>query len=131
MKSFALLSLGALAGLFCGGSAQGNTSALDALVLRQLPFHADSFVFHLPEEEVQVNVRTHSALDTFTLFDGSDGKVNIECSTKSACSRGLYTYISQLQLKLTGNIDILLRSGKWIYTGLEVGWVNCLTNYPQ
>jgi alpha-N-acetylglucosaminidase len=94
MKGFTLLSLAVFVGLICGGAAQGNTSALDALVQRQLPFHADSFVFHL-EEEVQVNVRTHSALDTFTLFDGSDGKVNIECSTKSACSRGLYTYFPQ------------------------------------
>jgi len=91
MTRFALLSLGVvLAGLFCGASAQGNTSALDALVQRQLPFHADSFVFYL-EEQGQVNVRTHSALDTFTLFDGSNGTVNIECSTTSACARGLYT----------------------------------------
>ena len=101
MKLFALLSLGVLVGLFCGGNAQANTSALDALVQRQLPLHADSFVFHL-EEEVQVNMKTHSALDTFTLFDGSDGTVNIECSTKSACSRGLYTYFSEAQFKVDG-----------------------------
>lgn len=123
MKSFVLLSLGVLAGLFCGGSAQGNTSALDALVLRQLPFHADSFVFHLPEEEVQVNVRTHSALDTFTLFDGSDGKVNIECSTKSACSRGLYTYISPATIEVDGEYRYLTEIGKVdiYWTGSRLG----------
>lgn len=94
MTRFALLSLGVVVAGLCGcAGAQGNTSALNALVQRQLPFYADSFVFHL-EEEVQVNMRTYSALDTFTLFDGSDGTVNIECSTRSACSRGLYTYVS-------------------------------------
>ena len=79
--------------VFCGlVEGRGNTSALEALVQRQVPFHANSFVFHM-DEEVQINVRTHSALDTFTLFDGSDGTVNIECSTRSACARGLYTYL--------------------------------------
>ena len=78
---------------FSDAQSNSATAALDALVQRQLPFHADSFVFHL-DVEVQVDVKTHSALDTFTLFDGSDGKINIQCSTKSACSRGLYTHAS-------------------------------------
>lgn len=96
----------------CFGDAQGNTSALEALVQRQLPFHADSFVFHL-DTQVQINMKTHSALDTFTLFDGSDGKVHIECSTISACSRGLYTYPIQFSrcayyryLTEIGKVDI-------------------------
>ena len=74
-----------------------STAALEALVQRQLPFHADSFVFHL-DAQVQIDMKTHSALDTFTLFDGGDGKVHIECSTKSACARGLYTYNPSIQL---------------------------------
>jgi hypothetical protein len=84
---------------FCCNAAAGNTStaALEALVQRQLPFHADSFVFHL-DTQVQIDMKTHSALDTFTLFDGGDGKVHIECSTKSACARGLYTYYNPIQL---------------------------------
>ena len=79
--------------LACVGNAAVDSSsaaALQALVQRQLPFHADSFVFHL-DTKVAIDVKTHSALDTFTLFDGVDGKVNIECSTQSACARGLYT----------------------------------------
>jgi hypothetical protein len=78
---------------FFGDAAVEDTStaALEALVIRQLPFHADSFVFHL-DTQVQIDVKTHSALDMFTLFDEGDGKVHIECTTKSACARGLYTY---------------------------------------
>jgi Alpha-N-acetylglucosaminidase (NAGLU) N-terminal domain len=72
-------------------AAQGNTSALEALVARQLPFHADSFVFYLSNQSSISAKSTDVELDTFTLFDGGDGKVHIECSTTSACSRGLYT----------------------------------------
>jgi len=88
LSRLALLSV-----LFVGGChGQGNTTALEALVARQLPFHADKFVFHLQNETV-VNMKTYAELDTFTLFDsGGDGKVHVECSTKSGCSRGLYTY---------------------------------------
>ena len=90
--------------LFCCGGVDAlrNPDALEALVQRQLPFHADSFVFHL-EEEVPVNMKTYSALDTFTLFDGDDGKVNIECSTRSACARGLYTYLLPAAIVADGN----------------------------
>jgi len=88
LSRFALLSV-----LFIGGCyGQGNTTALEALLARQLPFHADKFVFHLQYETV-VNMKTSADLDTFTIFDGTgDGKVHVECSTKSACSRGVYTY---------------------------------------
>jgi alpha-N-acetylglucosaminidase len=96
MRGF-LLSLICLVGLVSLGDAAGNTStaALEALVQRQLPFHRDQFVFEL-EPQVKVNMKTHSALDVFTLSDGSDGKIHIECSTISACARGLYTYLSLL-----------------------------------
>lgn len=72
-----------------------STIALKALVQRQLPFHEDSFVFHLGGER-HASAKAHPPLDTFTLFDGVDGNVHVECSTKSACSRGLYTYFIQL-----------------------------------
>ena len=72
------------------GNTRNGTAALEALVARQLPFHNDSFVFHLAQQQ-KINIKTHAELDTFTLFD-RDGKVNIECSTISACTRGLYTY---------------------------------------
>jgi hypothetical protein len=72
-------------------AAQGNTTALEALVARQLPLHADSFVFYLSNQSSISAKSTDAELDTFTLFDGDDRKVHIECSTTSACSRGLYT----------------------------------------
>jgi alpha-N-acetylglucosaminidase len=95
------------------GDAAGNTStaALDALVQRQLPFHSDQFVFTV-EPQVKVNMKNNSTLDTFTLSDGSDGKINIECSTLSACARGLYTYvylfdpIDRRYLTEIGKVDI-------------------------
>lgn len=80
---------------FCAGDAASNssTAALDALVRRQLPSHAGRFVFHI-DPQVQVDMKTHSDLDTFTLFDGSDNNIHIECSTRSACARGLYTSVN-------------------------------------
>ena len=100
-----------------------STAALEALVQRQLPFHADSFVFHL-DIQVQIDMKTHSALDTFTLFDGGDGKVHIECSTKSACARGLYTYIHTPSLYVDcrylteiGKVDIY-------WTGSRLGQIS-------
>jgi len=91
MDMFFLLFLGLSVFLGqCNAQANTSTAGLDALVQRQLPFHADNFVFHLAPQAT-INVKNHTALDTFTLFD-ADGKINIECSTRSACARGLYTY---------------------------------------
>src|SRR5271156_4994055 len=66
-------------------------SALKALVERRLKEHSNQFVFHL-QPQVKVNFKTHAELDTFTVFNADDGKVHVECSTTSACARGLYTY---------------------------------------
>jgi hypothetical protein len=93
-QTIAFLVISLQIGWFVYAAEDTSTAALDALVQRQLPFHTDSFVFHL-DTQAEINVKTNSALDTFTLFDGSDGKVHIECSTKSACSRGLYTYLQR------------------------------------
>ena len=141
LSRFALLSV-----LFIGGChGQGNATALEALLARQLPFHADKFVFHLQYETV-VNMKTSADLDTFTIFDGAgDGKIHIECSTKSACSRGVYTYptpastinstpryflafscLPGLVLMSTG---ILRRLGRWIFIGPAVVWKNCQKCY--
>jgi len=126
-SKIAFLTVFLLLTFFCDASV-GNTStaALEALVQRQLPFHADSFVFHL-DPQVQIDMKTHSALDTFTLFDGGDGKVHIECSTKSACARGLYTYNPPFNCVLI--IDTLRKSEKWMFIGLEVNWVRYQSNY--
>lgn len=100
IQAFRMVLLFVLLGLFVSpgnaqnaqdGSTRNGTAALEALVTRQLPFHSDSFVFHLAQQQ-KINIKTYAELDTFTLFD-LDGKVNIECSTISACARGLYTYV--------------------------------------
>jgi hypothetical protein len=120
MRGF-LPSLICLVGLVSLGDAASNrsTAALEALVERQLPFHKDQFVFELePHAQVKVSMKTHPELDTFTLSDGSDGKIHIECDTISACARGLYTY-STYSIVLTA--DTSRRLERSIYTGLEVG----------
>ena len=65
--------------------AHGATSSLDgiySLVQRQIPDHANSFAFSLLQADG----------DTFVLSDAADsGGIDIQCSTVSACARGLYT----------------------------------------
>jgi alpha-N-acetylglucosaminidase len=80
------------------GNTRNGTAALEALVARQLPFHNNSFIFHLAQQQ-KINIKTHAELDTFTLFD-RDGKVHIECSTISACARGLYTCLPNIPLPI-------------------------------
>ncbi|KAH7884143.1 glycoside hydrolase family 89 protein, partial [Phlebopus sp. FC_14] len=73
-------------------------AGIRALVERRIPQHADSFHFALTPS----NASQYPALDTFTLVDASpDGGILIECSTVSACARGLYTYVTEL-----GGVDI-------------------------
>ena len=86
------LSLGA--SIWFGSSIdilQTPPSALEALVERRLKNHSEQFVFHWGPQG-KVNFKTHSELDTLTVFSREDGKVHVECSTTSACARGLYTY---------------------------------------
>jgi len=89
MLLFLLTILLSLTWLKCNASTLG----IEALVERQLPRHKHDFVFHLEPQTAAINAKTHSTLDTFTLFD-ADRKVNIQCNTISACSRGLYTYFA-------------------------------------
>lgn len=61
-----------------------------ALVKRQIPQHADAFTFTL------VNASTLDEYDAFTLKDTNDeGKtgISVECTSVSACARGLYTCV--------------------------------------
>jgi len=125
MDKFILLLVGLLTFFGCC-NAQANTvntstAGLDALVRRQLPFHADKFVFHL-EPQAQINVKNHTALDTFTLFD-ADGKINVECSTRSACARGLYTYLLRCLNQTNGKIPHRNRESGYLldWKSLESG----------
>ena len=56
-----------------------------ALAKRQIPQHADAFTFKLVDGEDE----------TFTLSDASHSNgIVVECTSVSACSRGLYTYVA-------------------------------------
>ncbi|KAG9312698.1 glycoside hydrolase family 89 protein [Chiua virens] len=81
--------------------AANATDGLYALVQRRIPAHSQSFNFTLAPPEDDANV-----LDTFTLSDAAYGgqgqpQVDIQCSSVSACARGLYTYLTEY-----GGVDI-------------------------
>ncbi|KAG1734580.1 glycoside hydrolase family 89 protein [Suillus lakei] len=78
-----------------------EVSGLYALVKRRIPSHSNAFVFNLS------TTASSDGVDTFKLGDAShdqgDGnaKIYIECTTISACARGLYTYVTEF-----GGVDI-------------------------
>ncbi|KAF9820748.1 hypothetical protein IEO21_01191 [Rhodonia placenta] len=85
-----------LVAAFCAAPAHAATTSLDgiyALVQRQIPQHQDSFTFNLIEGDG----------DAFTISDtvGESGGITVQCTTVSACARGLYTYATQF-----GGVDI-------------------------
>lgn len=59
---------------------------INALVKRRIPQHANDFTFQL----------VNGIPDSFVVSDtkGRKGGVTVECTTLSACSRGLYTYVA-------------------------------------
>lgn len=73
-----------------GAAAQGANSVegLYSLIQRRIPAHNQSFNFIWSQDD--------SVLDTFTLSDAhsqgeGDAQINIQCTSISACARGLYT----------------------------------------
>ncbi|KAH8094672.1 alpha-N-acetylglucosaminidase [Cristinia sonorae] len=66
---------------------------VQALVKRRIPKHANDFTFQL----------VNGTGDSFLVSDtkGHSGGVTVQCTTVSACSRGLYTYLTQI-----GGVDI-------------------------
>ncbi|KAH9926415.1 alpha-N-acetylglucosaminidase [Fomitopsis serialis] len=82
--------------------AHAATTSLDgiyALVQRQIPQHVDSFSFSLIVGDG----------DSFVISDSYSGGISVQCTTVSACARGLYTYVTQY-----GGVDI------W-WTGSRLG----------
>ncbi|KAG2121605.1 glycoside hydrolase family 89 protein [Suillus clintonianus] len=82
-------------------SAHSNgLSGLYALVKRRMPSHSNAFIFNL-------STSISSDVDTFKIRDAShdegagNAKIYIECTTISACARGLYTYVTEF-----GGVDI-------------------------
>ncbi|KAF8452247.1 glycoside hydrolase family 89 protein [Boletus edulis BED1] len=98
---FVVLALGAAAAAHVserGATQTGSLDGLYSLVKRRIPSHSDSFQFDLVPDDC--------ALDTFTLSDvdshsQGNAQINIQCSSVSACARGLYTYLTEY-----GGVDI-------------------------
>ena len=66
----------------------GSVDGLYSLIQRRIPAHSESFNFSLTPDD--------SVLDTFTLSDadtlnGGTAQINVQCTSLSACARGLYT----------------------------------------
>ncbi|KAI6024233.1 glycoside hydrolase family 89 protein [Pisolithus marmoratus] len=97
-----LATLGRLSFAFPDHSASNNANVegLYNLVNRRIPQHAGAFRFTLTSGNA-------TAFDTFTLRDvtsqddGCDTQIDIECTSISACARGLYTYVTEF-----GGVDI-------------------------
>ncbi|KIJ41526.1 glycoside hydrolase family 89 protein [Sphaerobolus stellatus SS14] len=71
-----------------------STDGLDGVrnpVKRKIPSHADSFIFE----------KTNGTGDGFTISDIKKGAIKVQCTTINACSRRLYTYLTQY-----GGVDI-------------------------
>ncbi|KAF9233215.1 glycoside hydrolase family 89 protein [Melanogaster broomeanus] len=79
-------------------SALSEVDGLYSLVQRRVPANTNSFNFTLTSG--------NSSVDTFTLSDATshghgNPQINIECTSISACARGLYTYLTEF-----GGVDI-------------------------
>ena len=61
-----------------------SLTGLHSLVQRRIPQHADKFQFNIID----------GTGDSFTVSDSTTapGGITVECTTLSACARGLYTY---------------------------------------
>ncbi|KAF8530887.1 alpha-N-acetylglucosaminidase [Gautieria morchelliformis] len=70
-----------------------NLDGIHALVRRRIPKHTSSFNFEL----------TNGSGDSFVVSDsrGKEGGIVVQCTTISACARGLYTYLTRF-----GGVDI-------------------------
>ncbi|EMD32579.1 glycoside hydrolase family 89 protein [Gelatoporia subvermispora B] len=98
--ALALLVLSAVA-VETAATTSATLDGLYALVKRRLPDHASSFTFRLTESDG----------DSFVISDApaTHRGITVECTTVSACARGLYTYLTDF-----GEVDI------W-WTGSRLG----------
>ncbi|CCM02759.1 uncharacterized protein FIBRA_04867 [Fibroporia radiculosa] len=71
-------------GVFLADAATTSLDGIYSLVQRQIPQHENSFTFSL----------IAGGGDSFVISDseGDSGGITVECTTVSACARGLYTY---------------------------------------
>jgi alpha-N-acetylglucosaminidase len=101
---FALL-LAVITSVISISAYSDDVSGLYALVKRRMPSHSNAFIFNL-------STTASSDVDTFKMRDAShdegnaNAKIYIECTTISACARGLYTYVNFQSLKLCGCLKL-------------------------
>ncbi|KAI0695655.1 alpha-N-acetylglucosaminidase [Cytidiella melzeri] len=90
---FRLVKLVLLATVLPKALASTSLAGIQSLVQRRIPQHADNFHFSFVE----------GSGDSFVVSDtpGIAGGVSIQCTTVSACARGLYTYCTEY-----GGVDI-------------------------
>lgn len=84
MQRLSLLLAAAL-GAALVGAATTSLDGIYSLVQRLIPQHENSFTFALIEGQG----------DSFVISDtqGQSGGITVQCTTVSACARGLYTYV--------------------------------------
>ncbi|KAI0363472.1 hypothetical protein BV20DRAFT_1126271 [Pilatotrama ljubarskyi] len=98
---FVLLTVQVFLALSLSAAASAaDLQGIYALVKRRVPKHADAFSFSLVDGES----------DAFKITDAQCG-IHVQCTTVSACARGLYTYLTEY-----GGVDI------W-WTGSRLDWV--------
>ncbi|KAI0964544.1 hypothetical protein AcW1_010249 [Taiwanofungus camphoratus] len=92
MQRLSLLLAAAL-GAALVGAATTSLDGIYSLVQRLIPQHENSFTFALIEGQG----------DSFVISDtqGQSGGITVQCTTVSACARGLYTYVTRY-----GGVDI-------------------------
>ncbi|GBE77354.1 Alpha-N-acetylglucosaminidase [Sparassis crispa] len=92
MRMFFLLLLASF-GVLLVDASSSDVQGIYSLVQRLIPQHQNSFTFNLVEGKG----------DVFTISDtsGSNGAITVDCTTTSACARGLYTYVTEF-----GGVDI-------------------------
>lgn len=83
-----LIALGTAVRALTEMTHTGSVDGLYSLIQRRIPAHSQSFNFVLAPDV--------SVLDTFTLSDADshrqgNAQINIQCTSISACARGLYT----------------------------------------
>ena len=83
LSSFFAFSLACATLVPLASCSATNLNGIRALVARRIPQHVDSFNFNL----------VNGTGDTFLIGDSLNpkGGIAIECTTVSACARGLYT----------------------------------------
>jgi alpha-N-acetylglucosaminidase len=86
MKVLSILVLCLASTVLCSASLPSNLDGIRALVKRRIPTHASSFNFEF----------TSGSGDSFVVSDspGKESGIVVQCTTISACARGLYTCVN-------------------------------------